>query len=104
MPMWRHRRSAHEPTRPQRDYYVFIGRIRVKIRVRQGCGTPVFLRDGARWRDMHVAETIENQGSQGKHRVIGSDGKLTGFGGGLPTKKALLTLEAQHNSLFQQSS
>ncbi len=28
------------------------------------------------------------------HRVIGSDGKLTGFGGGLPTKKALLTLEA----------
>lgn len=31
------------------------------------------------------------------HRVIGSDGTLTGFGGGLPTKKALLTLEAQHN-------
>ena len=30
------------------------------------------------------------------HRVIGSDGKLTGFGGGLPTKKALLTLEAHH--------
>ena len=28
------------------------------------------------------------------HRVIGADGKLTGFGGGLPTKKALLTLEA----------
>ena len=27
------------------------------------------------------------------HRVIGSDGKLTGFGGGLPVKKALLTLE-----------
>jgi methylated-DNA-[protein]-cysteine S-methyltransferase len=31
------------------------------------------------------------------HRVIGSDGKLTGFGGGLPTKKALLMLEARHN-------
>ena len=31
------------------------------------------------------------------HRVLGSDGKLTGFGGGLPTKKALLALEAQHN-------
>jgi methylated-DNA-[protein]-cysteine S-methyltransferase len=29
------------------------------------------------------------------HRVIGSDGKLTGFGGGLPTKQALLTLEAK---------
>jgi methylated-DNA-[protein]-cysteine S-methyltransferase len=27
------------------------------------------------------------------HRVIGSNGKLTGFGGGLPTKEALLTLE-----------
>ena len=27
------------------------------------------------------------------HRVIGSDGRLTGFGGGLPTKSALLSLE-----------
>lgn len=27
------------------------------------------------------------------HRVIGSTGKLTGFGGGLPTKKFLLELE-----------
>jgi methylated-DNA-[protein]-cysteine S-methyltransferase len=27
------------------------------------------------------------------HRVIGSNGKLTGFGGGLPTKQALLALE-----------
>ncbi|MBL1276731.1 MAG: methylated-DNA--[protein]-cysteine S-methyltransferase [Ectothiorhodospiraceae bacterium] len=27
------------------------------------------------------------------HRVIGSNGKLTGFGGGLPTKEALLKLE-----------
>lgn len=27
------------------------------------------------------------------HRVIGSDGKLTGFGGGLPMKKQLLRLE-----------
>jgi len=27
------------------------------------------------------------------HRVIGSTGKLTGFGGGLPTKEALLKLE-----------
>jgi methylated-DNA-[protein]-cysteine S-methyltransferase len=29
------------------------------------------------------------------HRVIGSNGKLTGFGGGLPTKEALLALEAR---------
>lgn len=27
------------------------------------------------------------------HRVVGSDGSLTGFGGGIETKKALLTLE-----------
>lgn len=29
------------------------------------------------------------------HRVIGSDGSLTGFGGGLPLKKALLEHEAR---------
>jgi len=28
------------------------------------------------------------------HRVIGADGSLTGFGGGLPTKQFLLSLEA----------
>jgi hypothetical protein len=27
------------------------------------------------------------------HRVIGSDGRLVGYGGGLPAKSALLTLE-----------
>lgn len=31
------------------------------------------------------------------HRVIGSTGKLTGFGGGIPTKKALLRLELEHS-------
>jgi methylated-DNA-[protein]-cysteine S-methyltransferase len=31
------------------------------------------------------------------HRVIGSGGDLTGFGGGLDTKEALLRLEAQHD-------
>jgi methylated-DNA-[protein]-cysteine S-methyltransferase len=30
------------------------------------------------------------------HRVIGADGSLTGFGGGLPLKKALLAHEAAH--------
>jgi len=30
------------------------------------------------------------------HRVIGSTGKLTGFGGGLDTKAALLALEREH--------
>ncbi len=30
------------------------------------------------------------------HRVIGSNGQLTGFGGGIPTKKALLKLEREN--------
>ena len=30
------------------------------------------------------------------HRVIGADGSLTGYGGGLPLKKALLAHEAEH--------
>lgn len=32
------------------------------------------------------------------HRVIGKSGDLTGFGGGLDTKKALLRLEAEHHT------
>ncbi len=31
------------------------------------------------------------------HRVIGSSGDMTGFGGGLPTKEALLRLEMEHS-------
>jgi methylated-DNA-[protein]-cysteine S-methyltransferase len=34
------------------------------------------------------------------HRVIGSDGGLTGFGGGLPIKKKLLALESKQLSLL----
>lgn len=34
------------------------------------------------------------------HRVIGSDGSLTGFGGGLDTKRFLLALESNHSGLF----
>jgi methylated-DNA-[protein]-cysteine S-methyltransferase len=30
------------------------------------------------------------------HRVIGSNGKLTGYGGGLNNKETLLTLERKH--------
>lgn len=33
------------------------------------------------------------------HRVIGSDGTMTGFGGGIPTKKALLRLELENSQL-----
>jgi methylated-DNA-[protein]-cysteine S-methyltransferase len=36
------------------------------------------------------------------HRVIGASGHLTGFGGGLPTKEALLRLELE-NSQFQSN-
>ena len=37
------------------------------------------------------------------HRVIGRDGKLVGFGGGLPLKRLLLDLEARHAGLFRQA-
>ena len=30
------------------------------------------------------------------HRVVGADGSLTGFGGGLEVKRYLLDLEARH--------
>lgn len=33
------------------------------------------------------------------HRVIGSNGKLTGFGGGLPMKRRLLDLESAQSTL-----
>jgi methylated-DNA-[protein]-cysteine S-methyltransferase len=33
------------------------------------------------------------------HRVIGANGKLTGFGGGLPVKEKLLALEARQLTL-----
>ena len=34
------------------------------------------------------------------HRVIGKNGSLTGFGGGLEIKKVLLDLESSQESLF----
>ena len=34
------------------------------------------------------------------HRVVGSDGSLTGFGGGLESKRYLLDLERRHSGLF----
>jgi len=34
------------------------------------------------------------------HRVIGSNGSLTGFGGGLPSKRFLLELELSRSGLF----
>jgi methylated-DNA-[protein]-cysteine S-methyltransferase len=34
------------------------------------------------------------------HRVIGSNGKLTGFGGGLPNKKKLLELESRQRTFL----
>ena len=38
------------------------------------------------------------------HRVIGSSGKLVGFGGGLPMKRMLLDLETEHAHLFGQAT
>ncbi len=37
------------------------------------------------------------------HRVIGADGSLTGYGGGLPLKRALLDLEARTSGAARQS-
>jgi methylated-DNA-[protein]-cysteine S-methyltransferase len=37
------------------------------------------------------------------HRVIGSSGKLTGFGGGLPTKARLLALEGAYPEAMGES-
>jgi methylated-DNA-[protein]-cysteine S-methyltransferase len=34
------------------------------------------------------------------HRVVGADGSLTGFGGGLDIKRALLALEARHRRVL----
>ena len=34
------------------------------------------------------------------HRVIGSGGDLTGFGGGMDAKRYLLDLERSHSGLF----
>ncbi len=34
------------------------------------------------------------------HRVVGADGSLTGYAGGLERKRALLTLESRQRSLF----
>lgn len=34
------------------------------------------------------------------HRVIGADGSLTGYGGGIEAKRYLLDLESQSNTLF----
>jgi len=38
------------------------------------------------------------------HRVIGADGSLTGFGGGLDSKRFLLDLERSHSRLFAATS
>ena len=35
------------------------------------------------------------------HRVIGSNGSLTGYGGGLDRKRALLDMEKSHNGTAQ---
>jgi methylated-DNA-[protein]-cysteine S-methyltransferase len=37
------------------------------------------------------------------HRVIGSNGTLTGYGGGLPLKRRLLELERSHTGLLSEA-
>lgn len=38
------------------------------------------------------------------HRVIGQDGDLTGFGGGLAAKRYLLDLERRYSGMFEQEA
>jgi methylated-DNA-[protein]-cysteine S-methyltransferase len=38
------------------------------------------------------------------HRVIGANGTLTGYGGGLPLKRRLLDLERSHTGLLREAS
>jgi methylated-DNA-[protein]-cysteine S-methyltransferase len=38
------------------------------------------------------------------HRVVGSDGSLTGYGGGLPRKRWLLAHEARHSAFRLEAS
>jgi methylated-DNA-[protein]-cysteine S-methyltransferase len=38
------------------------------------------------------------------HRVIGSNGKLVGYGGGLPMKQLLLDLEAEYAERFRKTA
>ena len=38
------------------------------------------------------------------HRVVGADGSLTGYGGGLPAKQWLLAHEASHAGLFASAA
>jgi methylated-DNA-[protein]-cysteine S-methyltransferase len=38
------------------------------------------------------------------HRVVGADGSLTGFGGGLPIKRRLLELEFRHRAELEPDS
>jgi len=57
--------------------------------------------------DLKAIRAVANANRQNKiaiiipcHRVIGSDGNLTGFGGGLWRKQFLLNLESNQKSLF----
>ena len=37
------------------------------------------------------------------HRIIGSNGELVGYGGGIPIKKRLLNLEAENSKFVKYS-
>lgn len=60
---------------------------------------------GRRLGDEHLGRAVGNASGQNPialilpcHRVVGSDGKLRGFSGGIPVKKALLRLEYQNTT------
>ena len=74
-----------------------------------GYGETITYGDLARSVGLPVSDARRVGGAMGRnpvaivvpcHRVIGSDGSLTGYGGGLETKRALLDLENRDQVLF----
>lgn len=117
---------SHDPVAPLEDLQqqmdAYFGGRRQAFDVRLDCvGTPfqqqvwqVLLRIpyGQTWSYLHEAQSLGNAravravaAANGAnkisiiipcHRVIGSNGQLTGYGGGLERKRRLLALEAEH--------
>ena len=74
-----------------------------------GWGTTITYGDLARKVGLPVADSRRVGGAMARipvavvvpcHRVLGADGSLTGYAGGLPVKRALLDLEAVDAMLF----
>ena len=123
-PSWTADRGALDPVRKELDEY-FEGRLRLFRTPLQFRGTPFqqqvwtalceipygetisYAELARRIRNPNAVRAVGLANGQNPiaiivpcHRVIGSNGSLTGYGGGLPTKKALLELERGERRLL----